>query len=81
MTRTEAYRLIEESLVEVAPAAAAKLTESCHLVKDGLVDSLDGMNFLFELEQRLGLKLKAIDEDFDDFRVSRLVDIIVEEAP
>jgi len=81
MTRTEAYRLIHEALAEVSPAAAAKLTEECHLVKDGLVDSLDGMNFLFELEQRLDFKLKAIDEDFDDFRVCRLVDIVIEEAP
>jgi acyl carrier protein len=80
MTRAEAYGLIREALEEVSPAAAAKLSEECHLVKDGLVDSLDGMNFLFELEQRLDFKLKAIDEDFDDFRVSRLIDIVVEEA-
>jgi acyl carrier protein len=81
MTRAEAYSLIREALAEVSPAAAAKLTEECHLVKDGLVDSLDGMNFLFELEQRLGHKIEAIDEDFDDFRVSRLIEILVGEAP
>ena len=81
MNRAKAYAMIREALEEVSPAAAAKHTEESHLVKDELVDSLDGMNFLFELEQRLGFKLKAIDEDFDDFRVCRLIDIVVEEAP
>jgi acyl carrier protein len=81
MTREEAYRLIREVLEEVAPESAPKLTEGSHLTQDKLVDSLDAMNFLFEVEQRLGFKLKVIDEDFDDFRVTRLVDILVEAAP
>ena len=81
MTREEAYTLIRAALEEVAPEAATKLTEASHLLEDDLLDSLDSMNFLFEIEDRLGRKLKAIDEEFSDFRVSRLLEIIVEEAP
>jgi hypothetical protein len=32
---------------------------------------------LFELEEKLGKKLVKIDEDFEDYKVSTLVDIIV----
>ena len=42
-----------------------------------MLDSLDSMTFLFELENDLGMKLEAIDETYEDFRVGSIVDIVV----
>lgn len=49
------------------------------LVGEEIVDSLDSMNFLFELETALGYPLSKIDESFDDFRVGTLIDLILSE--
>lgn len=80
MNKTEVLELIRQALAEVLPEEAENITEETHLVKDGILDSLDSMNFLFELEQRVGKKLEEIDEDFSDFRVSRLVEIVMQET-
>ncbi len=54
------------------------ITEDTNLVDDGMLDSLDSMTFLFELENDLGIKLQAIDETYEDFRVGSIVDIVVQ---
>ncbi|MCB9992215.1 MAG: acyl carrier protein [Hyphomicrobiaceae bacterium] len=76
MTENEAFELIKKALDETAAGLSAKVTMDSHLTKDEIVDSLDSMNFLFELEQLLGHKIEAIDETFDDFRVKRLIELI-----
>jgi acyl carrier protein len=76
MTEPEAYQLIVGALTKVAPSKASKVTEDTDLLAGGILDSLDVMNFLFELEQRLGKKLTAIDETYNDFRVQSLITII-----
>ena len=73
---TDAYASIIQALEKTSPGLSEKVSMDTHLVNDGIVDSLDSMSFLFELEQILGKKLNEIDETFDDFRVSRLVEII-----
>jgi acyl carrier protein len=76
MTELEAYQLIVAALTKVAPSKAPKVTEDTDLLAGGILDSLDVMNFLFEIEQRLGKKLAVIDETYNDFRVQRLIKII-----
>lgn len=76
MTEVEAYQLIVGAIAKVAPNKATSVTEDTDLLTDGVLDSLDVMNFLFEIEQRLGRKLTAIDETYNDFRVRSLTKII-----
>jgi acyl carrier protein len=76
MTQEEAFSLIQKALEATSPRLSKKVSYETHLTADGIVDSLDSMNFLFELEQLYGSRLEAIDESFEDFRVSRLVDIL-----
>lgn len=68
------------SIAKVVPKNTHAVTMETDLVGDGVLDSLDVMSFLFEFEQQLGTKLDAIDEEFNDFRVERLVKIAVEAA-
>ena len=76
MTPEAALDMIKASLDATLPGKSSGITLETELIKDGILDSLDSMNFLFELEGLNGAKLEAIDETFDDFRVSRLVDIL-----
>lgn len=78
MTRDEALERIKKALDTTVGDNAGDITEATDLVGDGLLDSLDSMTFLFELEQDLGTKLEAIDETYEDFRVSSIVDIVVQ---
>ena len=77
MTREEALAAITKALTATVGSVDGDVTEDTNLVDDGLLDSLDSMTFLFELENDLGLKLEAIDETYEDFRVGSIVDIIV----
>jgi acyl carrier protein len=74
-TSNEVFEILVASVNKVVPRNEHPLTMDTHLVGDGVLDSLDVMSFLFEFEQQLGCKLDAIDEKFDDFRISRLVEI------
>ena len=78
MTRDEALAVITKALIATVGSVDGDLAEDTNLVDDGLLDSLDSMTFLFELENDLGSKLEAIDENYDDFRVGALVDIVVQ---
>ena len=77
MTQDEAFAMIRSALDATKPDLAGKVSEATHLIADGILDSLDSMNFLFELETLHGSKLSVIDETFDDFRVTRLIEILV----
>jgi acyl carrier protein len=76
MTEEQALTMIKAALEKTTPGLSAKVTPEVHLIKDKVIDSLDSMNFLFELEQLHGGQLDAIDEMFDDFRVTRLIEIL-----
>jgi acyl carrier protein len=76
MTDGEAFAMITEALEKTGTGLSAKVTRETHLTDDKIIDSLDSMNFLFELETIVGKKLTAIDETFDDFRVERLIEIL-----
>jgi len=76
MTEEQALAMIKAALEKTTPGLSGKVTPDVHLIKDKVIDSLDSMNFLFELEQLNGGSLDAIDETFDDFRVVRLIEIL-----
>ncbi len=77
MTREEALTAITKALTTTVGDIDGTLGEDTNLVDEGMLDSLDSMTFLFELENDLGLKLEAIDETYEDFRVGSIVDIVV----
>jgi acyl carrier protein len=76
MTEDEALVLVRDALDKTVPGAGSKVGTATDLVGDGVLDSLDLMNFLFELEQALGRRLDGVAEDHTDFRVSTLVALI-----
>lgn len=76
MGEQEAIEMIVKALEKTAPGLSKGVGRETHLLKDGVIDSLESMNFLFELEQMNGHRLTAIDENFDDFRVARLIEIL-----
>ncbi len=80
MTRDESLEHVRSAIRETVADLTNDITESTDLVAEGILDSLDQMNFLFQLEKRLDTKLASIDEDYQDFRVSSLVDIVMHDA-
>ena len=77
MTREDALAAITKALTTTVGDIDGTITEDTNLVDDGMLDSLESMTFLFELETDLGMKLEAIDETYEDFRVGSIVDIVV----
>lgn len=76
MTNEEALELIKKSAEAVVPGAAEDIKATTDLKEDDVLDSLDLMNFLFELETEIGGKIASIDESYDDFRVSKLIELL-----
>jgi acyl carrier protein len=72
MTEAEALEMIKSAINEVSAGAGDEITMETHLADDDVLDSLDLMNFLFELEQLKGSKIEEITETFDDYRVATL---------
>lgn len=79
MTNDEALSMIREALNIVSPGVGEKVTLETDLKEDEVLDSLDRMNFLFELEDLHGSKLEQITDTFEDFRVSTLVGFLTSE--
>ena len=75
MNRTEAFELIIDSLKKAANIDGSAFSENTDLLKEKIIDSLDSMTLLFEIENTLGVKLD-IEEDFEDFQISTLIDLI-----
>ena len=75
----EALQVLRAAIDMVADVDR-EITMETDLKADDVLDSLDLFSFLYELELLLDRKLEAIDEDYDDFRVSSLVHIITEES-
>ncbi|MEM8659871.1 MAG: hypothetical protein AAGF35_03200 [Pseudomonadota bacterium] len=77
MTREEAYSLIQQALDAMDPELAKKVTYSTDLIGEKIIDSLDSMNFLYELETLHGSKIDAIDDDYEDFRIESLIQHLI----
>lgn len=80
MTRDQALEHIRAALAGTISNAQLNISETTDLVNEQIINSLDTMNFLFQLEKRLGKKLPSIDEDFSDFRVATLIDVLQKDA-
>ena len=76
MTQQEALAMIHRALETAVPGSSSKVTMASHLVTDGVIDSLDLMAFLYELEKDCGDSLDEITDDFKDYRVTRLVEML-----
>ena len=77
MTNDEALQYIKKAVEDVLPGASESIDASTDLKGDDILDSLDLMNFLFELETAVGGKISAIDESYDDFRVGQLIKLLI----
>ena len=53
------------------------ITMETDLLEDGILDSLDAMTFLFNLEKNVNTIIVEIDDDFNDFKISSLVSILL----
>lgn len=73
MSGESALEMIKKALEEVSKGSSKNVTMDTDLVKENILDSLDLMNFLFELEQLNGKKIEEITETHEDFRVATLV--------
>lgn len=78
MTNEEAFEIIQKALEEVEADSSKDVTTDTDLAEDEILDSLDLVSFLYELEVLVGKKIEAITEDYDDFKVSSLVKLVVE---
>jgi acyl carrier protein len=76
MKQEQALSMILGALETAVPGSSSKVTMESHLVADGIIDSLDLMAFLYELERDCGDSLEVINDDFNDYRVVRLVEIL-----
>ncbi|MEL6521318.1 MAG: hypothetical protein AAFQ66_10160 [Pseudomonadota bacterium] len=79
MTQDDALGMIKKALDAVTPGAGDDITMETDLAKDEVLDSLDLMNFLFELETLKGTKIPEITETFGDYRVTTLVDFLTKD--
>lgn len=77
MDRKEAFDLVLSSLKKATNIESTEFTESTDLVADRIIDSLDSMTLIFEIEQTLEKKL-AIDEEFEEFKIALLIDLIID---
>ena len=77
MNQQEALFLIKKALNSTqAEYSENELNLDTNLIDEGILDSLDAMSFLFELESVIDKKITEIDEEFDDFTISKFVEIL-----
>jgi acyl carrier protein len=80
MTDEEILELIKLAAASYNKSADAKLADQITMETDLQellqFDSLDSTELLFEIERRLGRKISGIEEDFNDFRVTTLTELI-----
>ena len=72
----EKIKIICECIKMVKPDFNQEITIDTDLIKDGILDSLEAINFLFELENNFSDKIDDIDDDFNDFSVGSIMDLI-----
>jgi|TARA_B100001093_G_scaffold279040_1_gene266694 acyl carrier protein len=72
----KALEIIKSALDNVQDGLSEKVTAKSDLTKDSILDSLDAMNFLFELQTLLNSSLPEIGDGFSDYRMSTLIEIV-----
>lgn len=80
MTEADALNMIKEALNIVADGMGDKVSMETDLHADDILDSLDTMNFMFELEHLHGSKIEQVTETFDDYRVATIVGFLTANA-
>ena len=75
MERKTALEALIKAVKAVVTDLDVEITEETDLLEDDILDSLDSMNFLFELEESIG-KISSINEEYSDFKVSALIDLL-----
>ena len=74
MTTDEAHETIKASLEKTLNKNDVVFSSKTHLIRDGILDSLDSMVFLMELSGRIGKTISDDDANNPEFyQVSRLV--------
>ena len=77
MNATESVALIKKALISAeVDIKDYSLNEDTDLIEEGILDSLDAMTFLFHLEKEVNEKISEIDDEFDDFTISTLIQIL-----
>ena len=76
MNRQEALELVLASLEKATKQTHEGITEDTDLIESEIIDSLDSMTLLFEMEDMAGFSL-GISEDYEDYKVSSLIDLVV----
>lgn len=77
MTEQQALQLINEALRKALNDQKASATIDTDLVKEGVLDSLDGMVFLLEISEKTGKDFPEKDlVELGFFRVRKLVEIL-----
>ena len=78
MEQNEAIEYIKKTLeLSEIELDDISITMETDLLEDGILDSLDAMTFLFNLEKNVNTKIVEIDYDFNDFKISSLVSILL----
>ena len=74
---TESVSLIKKALISAeVDIEDYSLNEDTDLIEEGILDSLDAMTFLFHLEKEVNEKISEIDDEFDDFTIATLIQIL-----
>ena len=77
MNATESVALIKKALISAeVDLEDYSLNEDTDLIEEGILDSLDAMTFLFHLEKEVNEKISEIDDEFDDFTIATLIQIL-----
>ena len=77
MNATESVSLIKKALISAeVDIEDYSLNEDTDLIEEGISDSLDAMTFLFHLEKEVNEKISEIDDEFDDFTIATLIQIL-----
>jgi len=78
MLLTEAKQSIFDVLSKISSCELGEIGDNTNLIEGGYLDSLDSMTFVFELENKLGIKFPEkilFDESF--FQISFLTNCVV----
>jgi len=76
MSDERAFTVLKDCLAKVVTNDISSIGPETDLIESGIIDSLDSMSLLYEIEQTIGKKIPEISDDYEDFRVGSLVDII-----
>ena len=77
MNQEEIFSIIKSALIKTKGIGVINISLDTHLIDDGIIDSLDSMVFVHHLETMLGKSIEEIDEEFSNFQVANIVEILL----